>query len=183
MHILIDEEEIAKSYLSRKIYITEEQWDDQVQEKYYSSVFYEDEKINDAINLLSRYLEQDLVQQGRVKNGEICLRIIYYDYDYHETAGTFINVFSFGIGYLLGIPGAKSRTTVELETSIYDPKGELIANYHAFGKKSSFRGLYYRKIDERESNLIALKRALNDLNEQLMVDFEEINKTLVNPGI
>jgi hypothetical protein len=174
MIIEIDDNILAQSYISKEVYTAQEIREDDIRSQYYSSLFIEDVKVIDAKKILSRYLEKDLLSSEKETDAIIRLNVIYYDYNFNETAGAFINVFTFGIGNLLGIPNFRSRTMVELELQILNYDHQIIADYTATAEKGSYRGLYYRKKDERECNLLAIKRALNDLNGQLMQDYDKI---------
>lgn len=170
----VDDDILSQSYISKEVLTAEEILNDDIRSQYFSTLFIQDPKAADARKILIRYLEKDLLSAKEETNAILRLNVTYYDYDFNETAGAFINVLTFGIGNLLGIPNFKSKTIVELELKIVDPQDQLIADYTATAEKTAFRGLYYRKKDERECNLIAIKKAVQDINDQLMQDYNEI---------
>ncbi|MGC9341581.1 MAG: hypothetical protein ACP5E3_02685 [Bacteroidales bacterium] len=174
MNIEIDDKILARSYITREVFSAQEFQNEETMSQYYSTVFIEDTKVTDAMKILTRYLEKDLLSQKEESEAILRLNLVYYDYNFQETAGAFFNVITLATGNLLGIPNFKSETVVELELQIVNKDNQVISDYTSNVKKKSFRGLYYKKKDERECNQIALKRALVILNEQLMQDYDKI---------
>lgn len=174
LNIYIDNEALAEAYLHREVYTAREYEGDELSGQLKSSVFLEDKKVLDARNLFEYFLDKELLEtEGKVK-GEIGLMVKYYDYDYNMSAFGIFNVLTFGVGSILGVPGFTGKTVVEVDMTIYDPDLNRIAEYSAVGKNRFFKGIYYRRMDQRESNLKALKDALENINEQVMEDYVEI---------
>ncbi|MBE0653009.1 MAG: hypothetical protein IH594_04385 [Bacteroidales bacterium] len=176
--ISIDEESLERAYLSREVISAEEYQGEEVSGQFYSSVYQEDIRINDAATLFSRYLERELLSDETSPAGEIILKLTYYDYDYNNTIGSFFNVISFGLGYLAGIPGNVMKTTVELDLVILDSEMKKVAEFSGTGRKKCYEGLYFPKRDIRDLNLLALKEALLSVNTQIMNDYDSIVEDL-----
>ena len=178
MEIVISEERLVEAFSDYHELITEEYTYDGAEAGTHSTFMYRDRKISDTRKLFTRYLENDLLTPGKEPTGLIEMDLVYYNRTERFTAGSFLNVFSFGITALLGVPGKKDQTLVEVELGIFDRNGQLIKKYFAPGKKNTYHSLYARKIDEREANLEALKKALEVINEMVMTEKEDIIRLL-----
>ncbi len=174
MNIDIDNEELASAYLHREVFTSREYADNELSGELRSSYFFEDKKVLDAKNLFEHYLNKELLAgEGKVK-GEIELMVNYYDYDYNMSAFGILNFLTFGVGAIFGVPGFTGKTVVEVRMTISDPDLNKFVEYSAIGKNRFFQGLYFKRMDQRESNLKALKDALGNINEQVMTDYDEI---------
>ena len=174
LNIYIDNEELATAYLHREVFTTREYEDDELSGELKSSVFFEDKKVLDARNIFEHYLDKELLETDGKVEGKIGMMVKYYDYDYNMSAFGILNVLTFGVGALLGIPSFTGKTVLEVDMTIYDSNLNRIAEYTAVGKNRFFQGFYFKRMDQRESNLKALKDALESINEQVMGDYDEI---------
>ena len=179
LEIIINEDDIAKAFLSKQIFASTETSNEYIYENQ-SAIFYEDPKINDTKNLFEKYLKRDLLTNTGDYNGSIEMKILYHEYKFDVSPGFFINVATFGITGLFGLPTERYQSNIELETNIYNLNNELIASYYISGKDNYFKNLYRKRITDRESNLRALKKAINNLNENIVVDYDTINEKLLS---
>lgn len=174
LEIILSEEKLAEAFSDRHEFISEEYFENNLESGSYSTLIFRDRKINDARNLFLRYLENDLMATGDEPPGSIEIELLYYHYKVNFTPGSVLNVLTLGAGYLLGIPSMRKQTEVEIEIRILNNNQELIGTWHGKGKKNVYEGLYYRKLDERESSLMAMKEALASVNEQIMSERKTI---------
>ena len=172
--VTIDDESLAQAYLSRKVFTAEQHFDDQSYNSYYSSAFREDEKVNDARNMLTRYFNHNLFDIGNPGKGFAELDVSYYDYQFDAAVGFVLNVITFGVGNLLGIPNFKSRAVVEVELVFYDEESRPVAAYTGTGTKKCYQGLYYPDREERQVHILCMKEALKGMNEQIMKDYDRL---------
>ncbi len=176
---LISEENLAEAFSDRHEFITEEYSEDNLESGSYSTFIFRDRKINDARNLFIRYLENDLLLNQGKSHGSIEIELVYYNHKFNFTPGSVLNVLTLGVGYVLGIPSARKQTEVEIEISIRDRNQEIVGTWFGKGKNNVYEGLYYRKLNERESSLLAMKEALESVNAQIMSERERIEQALM----
>ncbi len=178
MNVSIDEEELADTYLSSRRLVARAYSAEKDSGHFFSSVFYEDQKMIDAKKLIKSYLSNDLLSKEGPIRGEVHLNVVYYDYDFNETFGIVFNVLTLGAGFIIGVPTYKSQSVIELAMEIFNTEGNLVASFRGVGEKRTYRGLYYRKIDERDAHMMAMKRAFQNLNERVMNDYDRIAELL-----
>jgi hypothetical protein len=174
LRIYVDNEDLAATYLHREVINSKEFEGQELSGQVESSIFYEDKKVLDARNVLVHYLDKDLVSRKGDARGDIEMKVTYYDYDHGLSIFGFLNVVTFGVTSLLGVPTFSGKTMVEVDLEIFDDNQQSIARYTANGRNRHFTGLFYNRVDRRESNLRALKDAVGNLNEMVMADYDEI---------
>ena len=88
-----------------------------------------------------------------------------------------------GAPFLLGIPECMSESAMQIEVEIYDLAGEVVACYRSdcYSNKD-FVALYYgyRNYSDAEgkTNITVLKKAMDDVKDQLRIDFQRVDQTL-----
>lgn len=177
----IDEESIARAYGSSLINTEIGYEDGELSGEYITEMFYQDQKVNDAYNVLDVYTRNYLVDEKDTVYGRIKLDVLFYDYDFRVLPGAYINVFTFGLGYLFGLPNVKEISIVELRADIFDINQNKIFSFMVSGKETSLKGLYYKKKNQRFCNLAALKKAVYQINEQINLQMDEISSGLSLP--
>jgi len=174
LELSIDREKLAKAYYNSEIFLTNENLNNERVNEIRSTIMYEDRKADDIRQLLADFKSLYLCDEEQPVAGTIHFEIIYYDYDSRPTAGLVFNTLSLGIGNLLGIPNHVSLTRLEIDATILDISGNELAKYRSAVKKRAFGGLYYRELDQRDTNLIAAGEALDDMYEKMINDYQII---------
>jgi hypothetical protein len=146
-----------------------------------SATYISDVKASDAFRFLKFYMEDQLVSPGIETQGAVEMSVIYYHEKYRVNLGTAVNVLTFGMGILFGIPFATSITDVEIEASFYNADNQYIATHRGIGRGKKWIGLY--SIDTRLPHQRALKEALEALNMNIMADerLKKINQASAVP--
>jgi hypothetical protein len=176
----LNQEGIASAYNSSIIHSSTNYYNNDFSEELVSTTSFGDKKVTDLYNLIEQYHKTYLCDESDSVMGRIQMNLLFYDYDYQLTAGFYINVFTLGVGYLLGIPADKATTIVELTANIYDLNQNPVAVYSGFGKEVKRNGLYYRKKSQRFQNLDALKKAIYEINDQITANYDMIVLKLHN---
>ena len=169
METFINAEEIASTYQTMgNLYTTEiTGLGDETMEQT-SSTYISDVKATDAFRFLKFYMEEQLMAPGEETHGSVEMSIIYFHEKNRVNLGTALNVLTFGLGTLLGIPFATSITDVEVEASFFNETNQFITTHRGVGRGKKLIGLY--SLDTRLPHQRALKKALDDLNTNIMAD-------------
>ena len=175
----INHEGMASAYNSSLIHSSTSYYNNEFSEELVTTTRYGDRKLEDVNNLMENYYKNFLCKESDSLRGRIELNVLFYDYQYVITAGLYVNVLSFGVGYLLGIPVDKATTIVEISAAVYNIEQELIAEYTGYGKDVKRNGLYYRKKNQRFQNLDAMKKAIYEINDQILLDHPMITSQLL----
>lgn len=179
LEVFIDQESIAKAYMTRQVISNKEIEDTEIEEVFQSAIFQEDHKIEDTKNLLERYITNYISHHDNKTYGTVVMNVTYYNYKAKITLGSCICFITFGAAYVLGVPISKSRTDVEVEMKIYNHHNELLCTYYGIGRNDFKSGLYAQQQDERSSNIKALKKALYVINDQLLEEFSALENALL----
>lgn len=169
METFINAEEIASTYQTLgNLYTTEiTGLGDETMEQT-SSTYISDVKAIDAFRFLKFYMEEQLVTPGEETQGSVEMSIIYFHEKNRVNLGTALNVLTFGLGTLLGIPFATSITDVEVEASFFNETDQFITTHRGVGRGKKLVGLY--SLSTRLPHQRALKKALEDVNTKIMAD-------------
>ncbi len=135
-----------------------------------SSTYISDVKAMDAIRFLEFYMEEQLMTPGDETSGAVEMSIIYFNSKSRVNLGTALVVLTLGLGTLLGIPFSTGITDVELEATFFDNSNQLIATHRGTGRAKVLETIYNINFDKRSQHQKALKRAISNLNEQIMSD-------------
>ncbi len=169
METFINTEEIASTYQTYgNLYTTEITGlgDESMEQN--SITMISDVKAMDAFHFLKFYMEEQLVGTGGEPAGSAEMSIIYFHEKYRFNVGSVLNVLTFGLGTLMGIPYATSVTDVEVEASFFNDANQFMTSHRGVGRGKKLVSLY--STSTRVTNQKALKKALNDLNTKIMSD-------------
>ena len=97
------------------------------------------------------------------------MSVIYYNVKHRVNLGTAINVLTLGIGGLLGIPFSTAITDIEVEATFFD-SNQLLTVHRGVGRGKMLESLYNISSSSRIPHQKAMRRALSDLNEEIMMD-------------
>jgi len=135
-----------------------------------SSIYISDVKAMDAIRFLEFYMEDQLIAPGDETTGAAEMSIIYFNSKSRANLGTALVVLTLGLGTLFGIPYSTRITDVEVEANFLDNSNQHIATHRGTGRAKVLETIYNINFDKRSQHQKALKRAISDLNEQIMSD-------------
>lgn len=135
-----------------------------------SSTYISDVKAMDAVRFLKFYMEDQLMAPGDETNGAVEMSIIYFNSKSRANLGTAFTVLTLGIGALFGIPFSTGITDVEVEATFFDNSNQLLATHRGTGRAKVLETLYNLNNDKRSQHQKALKRAISDLNTNIMAD-------------
>jgi hypothetical protein len=171
METFINAEEIATTYQTLgNLYTTEITGLGEEPMEQTSSTFISDVNAIDAVRFLKFYMEEQLIAPGDQTSGSVEMSIIYYNKRSRVNLGTALNVLTLGLGTLLGIPFSTGITDVEVEASFFDASSQYIVSHRGVGQSKKLETLYNIASATRVPHQKALKRALEDLNNQIMAD-------------
>ena len=136
-----------------------------------SSTYVSDVKAMDAFRFLQFYMEDQLISPGDQTKGAVEMSVIYYNLKHRVNLGTVLNVLTLGIGGLLGIPYSTAITDVEVEATFFDENNQLLTVHRGVGRGKMLESLYNVSSSSRTPHQKAMRRALSDLNEEIMMDF------------
>jgi hypothetical protein len=134
-----------------------------------SSTYISDVKAMDAFRFLQFYMEDQLIAPGDQSKGAVEMSVIYYNVKHRVNLGTAINVLTLGIGGLLGIPFSTAITDIEVEATFFD-SNQLLTVHRGVGRGKMLESLYNISSSSRIPHQKAMRRALSDLNEEIMMD-------------
>lgn len=174
LDLILDHENLAKAYYNPEVFLTNENLNNEAVNEIRSTIIFEDRKAEDIKQLISDFKSNYLCEEEGAVVGAIEFDVIYYDYDSRPTAGLVFNTLSLGIGNLLGIPNHVSVTRLEIDVIILDADRNIVAKYRTGAKKRAYKGLYYRELDQRDTNLLAAGEALEVLYSMMMKDYDII---------
>ncbi len=171
METLINTDEISATYQTiGNLYTTEIiGLGDETMEQT-SSTYFSDVKAMDAIRFLEFYIQEQLVTPGDETNGAVEMSIIYFNSKSRANVGTALTILTLGIGALLGIPFSTSITDVEVQATFFDDSNQLLITHRGTGRAKVIETLYNLNNDKRTQHQKALRRAISDLNEKIMID-------------
>ena len=138
----------------------------------------------DAINISEA---DKIVKNGFFSNdpGEYGFYHINMDYSNAPTAGgsllLFLNIYTFGIPSLIGIPAYIDEYTIKVGFEIFDSRGSLIKEYQETAKFKHYVGLYYDHILNEKANE-KYKQLLTVIMEQVSEESAGINAALLETG-
>lgn len=135
-----------------------------------SSTYISDVKAMDAIRFLEFYMKDQLMAPGDEPSGAAEMSIIYFNSKSRANLGTPLVILTLGIGALFGIPYSTSITDVEVEAKFLDNSNQHIATHRGTGRARVIETIYNLNFDKRSQHQKALKRAISNLNEQIMSD-------------
>lgn len=168
----IDKEMLSQAYQSDNFYSSSRYYDEGEKHEYHETYMYNlNNEVNDAFQLLNRYIRDELTEDSQDNQGRIEAIVTYYDFKKSGSPVMFMNIVTFGISMFMGIPTTKYTTRVEIEFMIYNENDELKKKVYAIGTKKYHAGIYSRK-NQRDLNIIAVKKAINSANEQIQADFD-----------
>lgn len=171
MSVYINTEEIASTYQTLgNLYTTEiTGLGEEIMEQT-STTMISDVKAVDAIRFLEFYMQEQLVTPGDETSGAVEMSIIYYHVKHRVNLGTALNILTFGIGGLLGIPFSTAITDVEVEATFFDDSNRYISTHRGVGRAKMLETIYNMSSSGRTPHQKAIRRALTDLNEKVMTD-------------
>jgi len=171
MSVYINTDEIASTYQTwGNLYTTEiTGLGDETMEQT-STTMISDVKAMDAIRFLEFYLQDQLIAPGDETSGAVEMSIIYYNSRSRANLGTALTVLTLGLGALFGIPFSTGITDVEVQATFFDDSNLLVTNHRGIGRAKVLETLYNINSSKRNQHQKAIKRALSDLNEQIMSD-------------
>ena len=171
MAVRINTEEIAATYQTRgNLYTSTITGPGEETLEQTSTSTSSDVKAVDAIRFLEYYVKEQLVTPGDQLSGTVEMSIIYYQSRSRANLGSALNILTFGIGTLLGIPLSTEITDIEVKATFYDELNQILAIHRGVGHSKMLQTLYNQDGSQRKQNQKALRRALADLNEQIMGD-------------
>lgn len=170
METAINLEEIAATYQTvGNIYTTQITGIGEESMEQTSVTHISDVKALDAIRLLEFYLEDELLDRGSPSGGLVEMSVIYFDEDTRWNLGSALGILTFGVAMLFGVPHSTAVVDVEVDASFYDNTQILTATHRGVGRSKRLLTIYSRS-GTRKAHQKALKRALEDLNEHIMLD-------------
>jgi len=147
-----------------------------------SSTYISDVKAMDAIRFLEFYIHDQLITPGDKTSGAVEMSIIYFNSKSRGNLGTAFVILTLGIGALLGIPFSTGITDVEVEATFFDDGSQILSTHRGQGRAKVLETIYNLNNDKRSQHQKALKRAIDDMNTNIMADprlkSEEIKASL-----
>lgn len=134
-----------------------------------STTHISDVKAVDAVRFLEFYMENQLLERGTPLPGLVEMSVVYFDQDTRWNLGSALGVLTFGIATLLGVPHSTAVVDIEVEASFYDGTRALMASHRGVGRGKRLVTLYSSS-GNRKAHQKALKKALKDLNEEILLD-------------
>ncbi|MGW8314057.1 MAG: hypothetical protein ACWGNV_00545 [Bacteroidales bacterium] len=170
MEAAINFEEIAATYQTvGNIYTTQITGVGEDAMEQTSTTHISDVKAVDAIRFLEFYLDDQLLDKSQSPEGMVEMSVVYYDEHSRWNPGTVLGVLTFGLALLMGVPYTTTIVDVELEASFFDDTQALTASHRGVGRGKRMVTMYTGS-GNRKAHHKALKKALYDLNEQIMQD-------------
>jgi hypothetical protein len=170
METAINLEEIAATYQTvGNIYTTQITGIGEESMEQTSVTHISDVKALDAIRFLEFYLQDELLDRGSPSGGLVEMSVIYFDEDTRWNLGSALGILTFGVAMLVGVPHSTAVVDVEVDASFYDDAQALTATHRGVGRSKRLLTIYSQS-GSRKAHQKALKRALEDLNEQIMRD-------------
>lgn len=148
-----------------------------------------DKRIQETEVLFHRDVRRNICLEGEPK-GEIVCKIVSSDTRADKKWLLVPNVLTLGLVNLFSVPFFYYKTELEIEFEIFDQKGNLIKRYETYGISKTKVGAYYYSAwlennngskdndAARQSNMEAVKMALNDLKKQVGEDVNMLNEHL-----
>ena len=128
-----------------------------------------DVKAVDAVRFLEFYMENQLLDRGTPSSGLLEMSVVYFEQDTRWNPGSALGVLTFGIAMLLGVPHSTAVVDVEVEASFYDGTRTLMASHRGVGKGKRLVTIYSSS-GNRKAHQKALKKALQNLNSEILLD-------------
>ncbi len=138
-------------------------------------------KIQDAITIFEREVNQNIINPYGKKKGSILCKIAFHN---TEGGGKFfglVSIFSLGAPFLIGAPLENRETSIDLEVEIYDLDGNLIGRYNSQCQETAWVALYYgyqKSKCARKSNIDAFKCAMYKIKKQIGKDAARLKAQL-----
>lgn len=170
MESAVNLEEIAASYQTLgNIYTTEITGLGEESMEQTSTTHISDVKAVDAVRFLEFYMKDQLLNPAGSPHGQVEMSVIYFNEDTRWNLGSALGVLTFGVAMLLGVPHSTAVVDVELEASFYDGTQALITSHIGVGRGRQLLTMYSHG-GNRKAHQKALKKALQDLNEEILLD-------------
>jgi hypothetical protein len=153
-----------------------------------SSVFFNDKRIHDLISVFDTEVRKSIVIDSLDKYGYIKARIKKHDLSLTPESYLYM-ILSGGtlfVANILGMPGAKYQTILEVEVDILNKEKNVVKTYSAGCLGSGFAALYYGYEPNeavRKGNLESFKECISKIKALIVSDVTEINKQLKLTGI
>jgi hypothetical protein len=169
METFINTQDIANTYQTMgNIYTTEISGIGQKTMEQTSMTFISDAKVVDAVRFLEFYMDEQLLDPGGEPSGSVEMSIIYYHEHSRFNAGSVVGILTLGIATLFGVPYATTLVDVEVEASFLDHMDTMRAIHRGVGRAKKMQTIY--SYSTRKAHQRALRKALDDLNRQIMSD-------------
>ncbi len=170
MESVIDMKEIAATYQTvGNTYIMEISVPGEEVMEQTGTTHISDVKAVDAVRFLEYYMEDQLLDPSSPPAGKLEMSVVYFNEKTQMNAGTVLGVLTLGIATLLGIPHSTAVAEVEVEAVFTDESSMVYATHRGHGKGRHLQ-IIYSNAGFREAHQKALKQALSELNERILLD-------------
>ncbi|GEM_PF-5242824 len=157
--------------------IVDEIVDDEMVSQREISVVKENQNSVDAKNLLRKYWRNSKYFENDSK-GTIVFMVTFYDFKDSEILNG-ISILTFGVLNLVGLPTGRNVNIVELQASVYSPKGKLVNTFTGFGRDVYLTGVYYHNTNQKRPSFIkAVKNAIEEIDQQIIESSEFLASNL-----
>ncbi|MEM7373883.1 MAG: hypothetical protein AAF587_34995 [Bacteroidota bacterium] len=140
----------------------------------------EDVRLQDIRTLMRREIRQNISQASGPTHGTAVCRIIGKNSFRDLNVMMGISAIGMFVPSIFGLPLGRQNSEVALEIEILDNLGHSLGTYEGIGASSMIEGLYYGHQARRRTHILASKRALDLIQEQIKQDANRLNNALLD---
>lgn len=137
-------------------------------------------RINDILKIFGSEVKKNINNRNSLPYGKILLELL--DFKGRENKPLlFFSLWTLCGPTILGFPFTYIKTELTCQVSILDSQNKLIGKYIANGKGTTFIAMYwgYGKDAWRKSNMIAFKKAMVSIKNQMRNDSQLLTEKLI----